>query len=67
MAADVILIVAGIASSWITCSIIGGERQRLVQNVEAAKKDASAAAPAPETTPPAKKRPNPPAGKKPAG
>jgi len=67
MAADFILIVAGIASSWITCSIIGGERQRLGQNAEAIKRASPAAAPPPEATSPPKKRSTLPATKKTAG
>jgi hypothetical protein len=64
MAADVILIVAGIASSWITCSIIGGERQRLVQNLEEMKKATSTDA---QATPTPKKGVIAPAKKKTAG
>jgi len=59
MGADYILIVAGIASSWITCTIIGGERQRLVQYVEAVKRAKDAANPPAEPAASPKKRSTP--------
>jgi hypothetical protein len=46
MAPDVILVVAGITTAWAVLGIVGGEHQRVLQRVEAAK------TPSDPTTPP---------------
>jgi hypothetical protein len=66
MSLDLIIIIAGIASAWVVFSVIGGERQRFVQNVEQAKAVAEAAA-AEDASAPPKKAAISPAAKKPAG
>jgi hypothetical protein len=66
MSPDLIIIIAGIASAWVVFSVIGGERQRFVQNIEQARAAAETAAPEDASTSP-KKPANPPAAKKPAG
>lgn len=35
MAPDLILVVAGLSAAWAVFSIIGGERQRVLQNADA--------------------------------
>jgi hypothetical protein len=62
MSPDLIIVIAGIASAWVVFSVIGGERQRFVQNIEQARAAAEAAA-LEEASAPAKKAPIPPAAK----
>ncbi|HSU67150.1 MAG TPA: hypothetical protein VLJ39_09775 [Tepidisphaeraceae bacterium] len=35
MAPDLVLVVAGIAAAWAVLGVIGGERQRMLQNLDA--------------------------------
>jgi hypothetical protein len=51
MAPDLILVFAGLATVWSVFGIIGGERQRVVQNVEVRKRAREASAPAAKPQP----------------
>lgn len=53
MAPDLILVVAGLSAAWAFFSIIGGERQRVLQNAELARRTASASSDPQTTTKPA--------------
>jgi hypothetical protein len=66
MSPDLVIVIAGIASAWVVFSIIGGERQRFLQKMDADKAAADAAA-AEAANPPLKKLSTAPAAKKPAG
>lgn len=44
MAPDLILVVAGLSAAWAVFSIVGGERQRVLQNAEFVRRAAEAAA-----------------------
>lgn len=44
MAPDLILVVAGLSAAWAFFSIIGGERQRVLQNAELSRRAAGGAA-----------------------
>lgn len=70
MAPHLILVVAGLTSTWAVLSIVGGERQRVMQNVELARRAtasrAAAAAEAEAAAQAAKPASSAPNGKKPA-
>jgi hypothetical protein len=66
MSPDLIIVIAGIASAWVVFSVIGGERQRFVQNIEQTRVEAEAAA-AEDASAPPKKAAISPAAKKPTG
>lgn len=68
MAPHLILVVAGLTSAWAVLSIVGGERQRVMQNVELARRAAAsrAAAEAEAAAQAAKPASSAPNGKKPA-
>lgn len=40
MAPDLILVVAGLSAAWAVLSIVGGERQRVLQNAEILRRTA---------------------------
>lgn len=44
MAPDLILVVAGLSAAWAVFSIIGGERQRVLQNAELLRRSQPAGA-----------------------
>jgi hypothetical protein len=44
MAPDLILVVAGLSAAWAVFSIVGGERQRVLQNIELVRRATDAAA-----------------------
>jgi hypothetical protein len=54
MAPDLILVVAGLSAAWAVFSIVGGERQRVLQNAESLRRGPQAT-PEPENEPPAKR------------
>lgn len=54
MAPDLILVVAGLSAAWAVFSIVGGERQRVLQNAESLRRDPQTTA-EPENEPPAKR------------
>ena len=43
MAPDLILVVAGLSAAWAVFSIVGGERQRVLQNAELLRRNQQAA------------------------
>jgi hypothetical protein len=43
MAPDLILVVAGLSAAWAVFSIVGGERQRVLQNAELLRRSQPAA------------------------